>query len=250
MDRMSSESSILVVVATYNERENLEAIVSRIKELPIKCDVLIVDDNSPDGTGSVANTLAKQNSHIHVLHRPDKKGLASALIAGFRWAISKQCSKVVNIDADLSHNPSDIAGLLALSEHADVVIGSRYINGVRVMNWRPKRLLLSLCAGQYVRLLTRMPIHDPTSGFRCFSCRALKFLDAAPIYSKGYFYHVESLYRMWRKGFQIEEYPIVFHDRINGETKLSAQIVLEAALRCLFLRFDPCSKTKSIGKSP
>jgi dolichol-phosphate mannosyltransferase len=243
---MSVSDKVLIMVATYNERENLEGLVLQIQSLEIATDILIIDDNSPDGTGHLADALAARMANIHVMHRPRKHGLAFALMAGFNWAVVKGYGKVVNIDADFSHNPVEIPSLLKSSEKSDLVIGSRYVNGVRVMNWDPKRLLLSLLAAQYVRLITGMPIQDPTSGFRCFSLRALKTLKLKSIHSKGYFFHVESLYSVWRRGLSVMEYPIVFQDRVKGVTKISQQIIVEAILRCFFLRFSRRSSESTL----
>ena len=218
----------LIVIATYNERENLPTLLERIAALVPSVDVLVIDDASPDGTGELADTLAVQNPSIHVLHRASKQGLSRALEAGFRWGLERGYEQLVNIDGDLSHNPADIPLLLAKSEEADLVIGSRYLEGIRVINWPPRRLLLSMVAARYVRWITRMPVCDPTSGFRCFRASALAATLSELLISRGYSFHIELAYKMWARGMKVVETPIVFTDRLRGVTKLNYRIITEA----------------------
>lgn len=219
---------ILLVIGTYNESANLEPLVERLLSIPTELDLLIVDDNSPDGTGDVAEEIARRRTDIHVLHRLQKNGLASALVEGFQWALNRQYAIVVNIDGDLSHDPKDIPRLISESERADLAIGSRYIQGSRVINWGWRRLVLSTGAARYVRAVTGMPFADPTSGFRCFRRKALEFALRPPILSRGYSFHIECLHKIWRAGLAVREVPIVFSNRRHGRTKLSTAIVIEA----------------------
>ena len=220
----------LIIVPTYNERDNLPQLVKRIMAQPAVLDVLVVDDSSPDGTGEVADALAAANPHVHVLHRPDKDGLGRAYVAGFQWALQRGYAFIFEMDADFSHNPSDIPRFLetARAEEADLVLGSRYADGIRVINWPLNRLLLSLAAARYVRLITGMPVSDPTGGFKCFSRRTLESLDVGSVRSNGYSFQIELTHRVWRRGGRIREVPIIFTDRFQGTSKMSGNIVREA----------------------
>lgn len=220
----------LIIVPTYNERDNLPQLVKRIMAQPAVLDVLVVDDSSPDGTGEVADALAAANPHVHVLHRPDKDGLGRAYVAGFQWALQRGYAFIFEMDADFSHNPSDIPRFLetARAEDADLVLGSRYADGIRVINWPLNRLLLSLAAARYVRLITGMPVSDPTGGFKCFSRRTLESLDVGSVRSNGYSFQIELTHRVWRRGGRIREVPIIFTDRFQGTSKMSGNIVREA----------------------
>jgi len=218
----------VVVVATYNERENISTVCDSILSTSCDVDVLIVDDNSPDGTGEIADQLAACKPRVHVLHRARKEGLAFALWDGFVWALEREYDLIFNLDGDLSHNPVDIPRLGNACANADVVIGSRYIHGIRVINWSPRRLLLSLMAAEYVRLLTRLPVYDPTSGFRCFRHGALREILGHGFLSRGYSFHIELVHRAWKLGMVIVEIPILYTDREYGLTKLSSGIIMEA----------------------
>lgn len=220
----------LIIVPTYNERENLPRIVDRLLALPVAVDVLVVDDNSPDGTGVLADEIAARDSRVHVLHRPEKNGLGRAYIAGFEWALGRPYEFIFEMDADFSHNPADIPLFLekARQDGCDLVLGSRYANGIRVINWPLSRLLLSLGAGMYVRAITGMPFTDPTGGFKCFRRRALESIDLPTVQSNGYSFQVELTHRIWRRGLKIGEVPIVFTDRFVGTSKMSKAIVREA----------------------
>ena len=220
----------LVIVPTYNERENLPVMVQRVMALPVNVDLLIVDDNSPDGTGQIADDLGKQFPRLHVLHRAEKNGLGRAYCAGFKWALGKNYDLIMEMDGDFSHNPDDIPKFLeaADSEGADCVLGSRYRNGIRVINWPLKRLLLSMGAGLYVRTITGMPFSDPTGGFKCFRRRALESLDLEAVKSNGYSFQIELTHKLWRQGMKIVEVPIIFLDRFHGSSKMSGNIVREA----------------------
>lgn len=218
----------LVVSPTFNERENLPDVVARVLGLPEFIDLLIVDDNSPDGTGRLADEWAARNPRVHVLHRATKDGLGRAYIAGFKWAMERDYEFVFEMDADLSHNPGDIPRFLEAAENADLVLGSRYRDGIRVINWPLNRLVLSLAAALYVRLITGMPFSDPTGGYKCFRRSALKALELDTVGSNGYSFQIELTHRIWRQGFRIAEVPIVFTDRFLGKSKMSGRIVREA----------------------
>ena len=220
----------LVVSPTYNERENLAALVERVMALPDWVDLLIVDDNSPDGTGRLAEELAARRPRLQVLHRAEKDGLGRAYIAGFKWALARGYDRVLEMDADLSHNPADVPRLLEAAETADLVLGSRYRDGIRVINWPLNRLMLSLGAALYVRIITGMPFSDPTGGFKCFRREALQVLDLEAIRSNGYSFQIELTHQIWRRGFRVAEVPIIFTDRFQGKSKMSGRIVREALL--------------------
>tara|TARA_Y100001934_G_C12373203_1_gene787663 strand:+ start:1114 stop:1884 length:771 start_codon:yes stop_codon:yes gene_type:complete len=223
---MSSDA--LVIVPTYNEKDNIRPMVDRIRALPRKVDLLVVDDNSPDGTGEIADKLAKRFKSVHVLHRSEKKGLGRAYIAGFQWALENGYEFIMEMDGDFSHNPDDIPLFLDAAEKADLVLGSRYCDGIRVINWPLERLVLSIGAGNYVRLITGLPISDPTGGFKCFRRRALESLDLDMVHSNGYSFQIELTHKIWRQGMRIEEVPIIFTDRFVGTSKMSRDIVWEA----------------------
>jgi dolichol-phosphate mannosyltransferase len=197
---------------------------------PVVLHLLVVDDNSPDGTGLLADEIAAQNPFVHVLHRPEKAGLGRAYLAGFAWALEQGFEFILEMDADFSHNPSDVPKFLdaAKAENADLVLGSRYRDGIRVINWPLKRLLLSISAAQYVKLITGMPITDPTGGFKCFRRRALEAIELETVQSNGYSFQIELTHRIWRRGMKISEVPIIFTDRFAGTSKMSKNIVREA----------------------
>jgi dolichol-phosphate mannosyltransferase len=226
----------LVVVPTYNEAANLPLIVPQILAQDQRLDVLIVDDNSPDGTGQLADQMVAADSRVHVLHRPGKGGLGKAYIAGFRWALERDYELVFEMDADFSHDPKFLAEFLRAVENADLVIGSRYKTGVNVINWPISRLLLSLGANQYARWITGLPIIDSTGGFKCFRRKVLQAIDLERVRSNGYAFQIEMSFRAWKKGFRLVEIPIVFTDRIEGQSKMNKRIVREAIWMVWWLR--------------
>ena len=226
----------LVVVPTYNEAVNLPLIVPQILAQDPRVDVLIVDDNSPDGTGELADRMAEEYGRVHVLHRPGKGGLGKAYIAGFRWALERDYGMVFEMDADFSHDPKFLGEFLRAAEDADLVIGSRYKTGVNVINWPISRLLLSLGANQYARWITGMPIMDSTGGFKCFRRRVLEAIDLERVRSNGYAFQIEMSFRAWKKGFRLVEIPIVFTDRVEGQSKMNKRIVREAIWMVWWLR--------------
>lgn len=218
----------LVVVPTYNERENLVPLVQRLLALPVNVDVLVVDDNSPDGTGKLAEELASKHSVVHVLHRSDKNGLGRAYLAGFKWALEQGYEFVFELDGDMSHNPDDIPMFLQSAREADLVLGSRYMNGIRIINWPLSRLMLSKSAATFVQWVTGMPFTDPTGGYKCFRRRALESIDLSAITSNGYSFQIEMTHKLWRQGMKIVEVPIIFTDRFLGCSKMSKSIMFEA----------------------
>lgn len=227
----------LVVVPTYNEKENIEAFTEAVFTHLPTAHILIVDDNSPDGTGAIADRLAEANPAIFVLHRTQKEGLGRAYVAGFQWALQRDYAFIIQTDADFSHDPKDLPRLLGATETADLVIGSRYKGGCRVLNWPLRRLILSYGAGIYVRLFTRMPVMDPTGGFKCFHRTVLEAIQLDQIAAEGYGFQIEVTHTAWRKGFTIKEIPIVFADRVAGTSKMSLAIAKEAILLVLKLAF-------------
>jgi dolichol-phosphate mannosyltransferase len=220
----------LIIVPTVNERENLPRVAQRLLSLPVKVDMLVMDGNSSDGTGQVADDLAAKHPEIHVIHETKKSGLGRAYVAGFKWALDRGYEYIFEMDSDLSHNPDDIPRFLeaAKNENADLVLGSRYSGGVRVVNWPLKRLMLSRCAGIYVHIITGMPFTDPTGGYKCFRRRALEAIQLEQIRSNGYSFQIEMTHRLWRQGFKVVEVPIIFTERVEGHSKMSRQIVREA----------------------
>jgi dolichol-phosphate mannosyltransferase len=218
----------VIIVPTYNERENLPRMAAKLLSLPVGVDVLVVDDNSPDGTGKIADELAAQHPQIHVLHRAGKEGLGRAYVAGFKWALEMNYEFIFEMDCDFSHDPDEIPNFLEAAQKNDLVLGSRYDGGVRVLNWPLKRLLLSRFAGVYVWLVTGIPFTDPTGGFKCFRRRALQAINLDAIHSNGYSFQIELTHRLWREGFNVAEVPITFTERVEGSSKLSRGIVVEA----------------------
>ncbi len=221
-------SDTLVIIPTYNERENTRAIAGAVFQAAPEADILFVDDNSPDGTGEIAEELAAANERIYVLHRKDKDGLGRAYIAGFQWALVRDYEFIFEMDADFSHNPADIPRLRVAAEDAGLALGSRYIGGVRVINWPLARLILSRCAGFYVKWITGMPFTDPTGGFKCFRRCVLEAIRLEDIDSNGYSFQIEMTHSAWRIGCRIVEVPIVFEERRSGVSKMSKGIVFEA----------------------
>ena len=218
----------LVIVPTYNERDNLPSLVKRVMAQPALVEMLVVDDNSPDGTGKLADEIAGKNPLVHALHRAEKNGLGRAYVAGFQWALKRDYEFIFEMDGDFSHNPDDIPAFLQAAQGADLVLGSRYRDGIRVINWPLKRLMLSMSAGKYVRLVTGMPFSDPTGGYKCFRRHTLLSLNLDEVRSNGYSFQIELTHKIWRQGMKIVEVPIVFTDRFQGNSKMSSKIVREA----------------------
>jgi dolichol-phosphate mannosyltransferase len=228
----------VVIVPTYNERENIARLIDSVLHQDPDLDVLVVDDGSPDGTGQIVDTLASVEPRINVLHRERKLGLGTAYVAGFRWALARGYDYILEMDADFSHDPGHLPQFLAAAREADVVLGSRYQNGrVTVVNWPISRLILSYSANLYARAVTGLPLFDATGGFKCFRRQALEAIDLDAVKSNGYAFQIEMSFRVWRKGFRIREIPIVFTDRTEGHSKMSKHIVREAIWMVWRLRY-------------
>ena len=219
----------LVIVPTYNEIENIERIIETVLAKAEDIEILVLDDNSPDGTALRVKFMQSSEPRLHLIERPGKMGLGSAYVTGFKYALQNGYEYIMEMDADFSHNPEDVPRLIEAAKKYDLVIGSRYCNGVNIINWPFKRLLISYFASKYVRVITGMPIKDPTGGFKCFNRKVLESIDLDKILSDGYAFQIEMNFRSWVKGFRIKEIPIVFTERLNGVSKMSSHIVWEAA---------------------
>ncbi|HYC52604.1 MAG TPA: polyprenol monophosphomannose synthase [Gemmatimonadaceae bacterium] len=228
----------LIIVPTYNERENISRIIEAILEKDRRLDVLVVDDGSPDGTGDIVQGIGAANDRVHLLRRAKKLGLGTAYIAGFKWALERRYDYVFEMDADFSHDPGHLPEFLRAIETADLVLGSRYRHGkVTVVNWPIKRLLLSYYANVYARLVTGLPLWDATGGYKVYRRTVLESIDLDDVRSNGYAFQIEMSFRAWRKKFRIVEIPIVFVDRTEGTSKMSKAIVREAVWMVWRLRF-------------
>jgi dolichol-phosphate mannosyltransferase len=229
---------VLVIIPTYNEAKNLPQIVPAILLQDPRIEILVVDDSSPDGTGRLADEMGAREPRIHCLHRAAKEGLGRAYIAGFRWALEHGFDFVFEMDADFSHDPSFLPRFLDAIRDADLVLGSRYKTGVNVINWPVSRLLLSLGANAYARWITGLPLTDSTGGFKCFRRLVLQAIDLDAVRSNGYAFQIEMSFRAWKKGFRITEVPIIFHDRVEGQSKMNKRIVREAIWMVWWLRLQ------------
>lgn len=227
----------LICVPTYNERENVGLLAEEIfKNVPENAEILFVDDGSPDGTGDLLDQMSKQNSRIHVLHRKGKLGLATAYLRAFEWGLEKNFDWFFEMDADFSHNPNDLPKLFEGALKGDMSVGSRYCNGVNVVNWPMSRVLLSYFASKYVRLVLGIPVYDTTAGFVCFSRKVLENIGLDEIKMTGYGFQVEMKYKAFRKKYKIVEVPIVFTDRTQGESKMNGGIIKEAIFGVLDMK--------------
>jgi dolichol-phosphate mannosyltransferase len=218
----------LVIIPTYNEKDNVRKIVAAVLAQPTDAEVLIVDDNSPDGTAEIVREMGRANPRIHLLSRAGKLGLGTAYIAGFKWGLGRDYAYFIEMDADFSHDPAEIPNLLNAAGQADLIIGSRYKHGIRVVNWPLSRLVLSKGAALYVRIITGLPVADPTGGFKCFRRAVLEAIELDSVRSNGYAFQVEMSYKAWMQGFRLQEIPITFADRYAGQSKMSGGIVREA----------------------
>ena len=228
----------LIIVPTYNERENIRRLLDSVLAQDARIDVLVVDDGSPDGTGTLVDEIVAANDRVHVLHRGRKLGLGTAYIAGFRWALERGYDYILEMDADFSHDPIHLPQFLNAIEGADLVLGSRYQQGrVTVVNWPITRLILSYCANIYARAVTGLPVWDATGGFKCFRRSVLEAIDLSRVRSNGYAFQIEMSYRAWKRNFRIAEIPIVFVDRTEGTSKMSKSIVREAVWMVWRLRW-------------
>lgn len=237
MTQATSQRGV-VIVPTYNEGHNIRSLIAAVLATDPRLDLLIVDDNSPDGTGNIVEEIGKEQCRVHLLRRPGKMGLGTAYRDGFRWALAKDYELIFEMDADFSHSPNHLPEFLAAAEHADFVLGSRYLDGkVTVVNWPMSRLLLSYGANIYARIVTGLRLWDATGGFKCFHRRVLEAIDLGDVRSNGYAFQIEMSFRAVRKGFKPKEIPIVFTDRTEGESKMSGHIVREAVLMVWRLRW-------------
>ncbi len=227
---------VLVVIPTYNESENVDRLLPAVLGQSPDVDVLIVDDNSPDGTARLVQEMMAKEPRIHLLEREGKMGLGTAYVAGFKFALQYGYEFVMEMDADFSHSPKEIPNFLKKIESADLVLGSRYIGGVRILNWPMQRLLLSYSANVYTRLITGLPLSDATGGFKCFRRTVLEAIDLDQIKSNGYAFQIEMSYKAWKKKFRLAEIPIIFMDRRSGVSKMSKKIIYEAVTMLVKLR--------------
>ncbi|GIK21001.1 MAG: polyprenol monophosphomannose synthase [Ignavibacterium sp.] len=231
-----SDQKSLVIIPTYNELENIPKLIPIILAQDERIHLLIVDDNSPDGTANFVEGEMKANERIHLLKREKKLGLGTAYIAGFKYALQNGYDFIFEMDADFSHDPNELKNFLTEIKNYDLVLGSRYIHGIRVLNWPMRRLLLSFFASVYTRVITGMPIRDATGGFKCFRRKVLETIDLDKVKSNGYSFQIEMTFKAYSKGFKIKEIPIVFVDRIKGKSKMSKKIVREAVIMVWKLR--------------
>lgn len=226
----------LVIIPTYNEIDNIEKMLSTLTSLYPELSILIIEDGSPDGTADVVKRFMKENSKINIIERTGKLGLGTAYIAGFRWALERDYEFIFEMDCDFSHDPADIPKLLEAAQTNDLAIGSRYIDGIRIINWPMHRLLLSYFAGVYTRIITGLQVLDATGGFKCFTRNALKSLNLEKVFSNGYSFQIELNFKIWSKGLNVKEVPIVFTERRDGQSKMSGGIVWEAIFAVIKLR--------------
>jgi dolichol-phosphate mannosyltransferase len=229
----------LIIIPTYNEKENIEKIILKIFSLEKSFDILIIDDGSPDGTADIVKTLQKQYSkQLHIEERTGKLGLGTAYIHGFKWALERNYQFIFEMDADFSHNPDDLIRLYNANavKGGDVSIGSRYVKGVNIVNWPMTRLLMSFFASKYVKLITRMPIHDSTAGFKCYKRKVLETIKLEKIQFVGYAFQIEMKFKAWKYGFNVVEVPVIFTDRTEGMSKMSSGIFMEAVLGVLQMK--------------
>lgn len=229
-------SKSLVIIPTYNEIDNIEKMLSTLTSLYPELSILIIEDGSPDGTADVVKRFMKENSKINIIERTGKLGLGTAYIAGFRWALERDYEFIFEMDCDFSHDPADIPNLLEAAQTNDLAIGSRYIDGIRIINWPMHRLLLSYFAGVYTRIITGLQVLDATGGFKCFTRNALKSLNLDKVFSNGYSFQIELNFKIWSKGLKVKEVPIVFTERRDGQSKMSGGIVWEAIFAVIKLR--------------
>jgi dolichol-phosphate mannosyltransferase len=219
---------VLVIIPTYDEKDNVGPIAQAVLGVQPEANLLFVDAHSPDGTGRILDTMAASDPRLHVLHQASKQGLGRAYIAGFKWALEHNYEFVFEMDADFSHDPKELPHFLEAAEQADLVLGSRYVHGIRITNWPLRRLLLSMGGALYARVITGMPFTDPTGGFKCYRRRVLQDLDLDAIKSNGYSFQIEMTHTVWTHGFRIVEIPITFEDRRAGYSKMSSRIAREA----------------------
>ncbi|MCB5233705.1 MAG: polyprenol monophosphomannose synthase [Candidatus Cloacimonetes bacterium] len=233
----------LIIIPTYKEIENIERIIGVLLRDNENLDILVMDDNSPDGTAEAVKKIMETSDRVHIIERPGKMGLGSAYVTGFRFALEHDYEYIMEMDADFSHDPADVPRLIEAAKHNDLVIGSRYCNGVNIVNWPFHRLLISFFASKYVRCITGMPINDPTAGFKCFNRKVLESINLDDIISDGYSFQIEMNFRAWVKGFKIKEVSVIFTERAGGVSKMNRAIVFEAVWMVWYLQIS-----KLLGK--
>lgn len=226
----------LIIIPTYNEIMNIERMIDTIFEKYPKVSLLIIEDGSPDGTADIVKKKMELNSNLHIIERTGKLGLGTAYITGFKWALENDYDFIFEMDCDFSHDPDSVKDLLAAAQENDLVIGSRYIDGIRIINWPFRRLLLSYCASIYTRFMTGIPVQDTTGGFKCFTRKALKSLNLDKIISNGYIFQLELNYKVWAQGLSVKEVPIIFYERRDGQSKMGGGIIFEAFFNVINLR--------------
>ena len=226
----------IIVIPTYNEKENILRLIEKIHSIVGDIHILVVDDNSPDGTGQIVKNLKEKDNRIHLIQREGKQGLGTAYCKGFEYCLENNFDYIFEMDADFSHDPNEIPNFLKAIESNDLILGSRYIKGVNVINWPLKRLLLSYFANMYTRFVTGMDVKDATGGFKCFRASLLKKIDLASVKTNGYGFQIEMKFKAWKKNFKLIEVPIIFTNRVAGESKISANIMGEAVFGILMLR--------------
>lgn len=226
----------LVIIPTYNEIDNIERMISTLFGLYPEMSLLIIEDGSPDGTAEVVKKMQEKHAKLFMIERTGKLGLGTAYITGFKWALERDYDYVFEMDCDFSHDPQQVKDLLEAAQNNDLVIGSRYINGIRIINWPFKRLLLSYLASIYTRFVTGIPVFDTTGGFKCFSRKALETLNLNHIISKGYIFQLELNYKVWLSGLKVKEVPITFYERRDGQSKMAGGIIFEALFAVIRLR--------------
>lgn len=243
-------SKNLVIIPTYNEKENIEKMIRKVFSLSMPFDLLIIEDNSPDGTADIVKSLQKEYpDNLHMIERSGKLGLGTAYITGFKWALEKDYDYICEMDADFSHNPDDLMRLVnACEDGADLAIGSRYITGVNVVNWPIGRVLMSYYASSYVRFITRMKVRDTTAGFKCYKRKVLKTIHLDKIKLKGYAFQIEMKFTTWKYGFKIVEVPIIFTERQEGASKMSGGIFNEAVWGVIKMKFRSFFKKYNLEK--
>lgn len=227
----------VIIIPTYNEIDNIEKMLNTVFNAYPEVSILIIEDGSPDGTAEVVKKMQKEQANLFMIQRTGKQGLGTAYVTGFKWALEREYEFVFEMDCDFSHDPKQIPNLLNAAQSNDLVIGSRYVDGIRIINWPFKRLLLSYLAGIYIRIVTGIPILDATGGFKCFTRKALKALDLNNIISNGYIFQLELNYKVWSKGLSVKEVPIVFYEREHGVSKMGGGIIFEALFAVLKLRW-------------
>lgn len=236
-------SETLIIIPTYNEIDNIERMVTTLFSLYPDVNLLIIEDGSPDGTSDVVKKIQQTNKKLHMIERTGKQGLGTAYITGFKWALENGFNFVFEMDCDFSHDPKQVIDLLEAAQKNDLVIGSRYIDGIRIINWPFRRLLLSYLASIYTRFVTGIPVFDTTGGFKCFTRKALERLNLDNIISKGYIFQLELNYKVWTSGLSVKEVPIIFYERRDGESKMGGGIIFEALFAVVRLRFKAFNKT-------